>query len=54
MESVAIFRELGDLRRCAYPLLFLALVLTYQDKPDLPAAFKLFQESIDLFRAAEG
>ena len=32
MESVAIFRELGDLRRCAYPLLFLALVLTYQDQ----------------------
>ncbi len=52
MESIAIFRELGDLHRSAYPLLFQALVLTYQDKPDLQAAFKLFQESIDLFRAA--
>jgi non-specific serine/threonine protein kinase len=45
MESADIFRELGDLRRCAYPLLFLALVLTYQDKPDLQVAFKLFRES---------
>jgi tetratricopeptide (TPR) repeat protein len=53
VESVAIFRELGDTRRCAYPLLFLALVLTYQDKPDLPVAFKLFRESIDLFRSAK-
>jgi predicted ATPase len=52
IESIAIFRELGELRRSAYPLLFLALVLTYQDKPDLQAAFKLFQECIDLFRAA--
>ncbi len=52
MESIAIFRERGDKQRCAYPSLFLALVLTYQDKPDLPIAFKLFRESIDLFRAA--
>ncbi|HJW83341.1 MAG TPA: tetratricopeptide repeat protein, partial [Anaerolineae bacterium] len=49
-ESVAIFRELGDQRHCAYALLFLALVLTYQDKPDLHSAFDLFRESIDLFR----
>ena len=53
LESADIFRELGDLRRCAYPLLFLALVLTYQDKPDLQAALKLFRECIDLFRAAK-
>ena len=53
MESVAIFRELGDMHRGAYPLLFLALVLTYQDKPDLQVAFKLFRECIDLFRAAK-
>ncbi len=52
LESAAIFRELGDMRRCAYPLLFLALVLTYQGKPDLQVAFNLFRESIDLFRAA--
>jgi tetratricopeptide (TPR) repeat protein len=52
MESAAIFRELGDLSRCAYPQLFLALVLTYQDQPDLQAAFPLFRESIELFRAA--
>lgn len=52
MESVAIFRELGDPLRCAHPLLFLALVLTYQDKPDLDVAFKLFRESIRLFREA--
>lgn len=51
MESAAIFRELGDLHRCAYPLLFLALVMTYQDKPDLQSAFKLFREAVDLFRA---
>jgi predicted ATPase len=53
MASIDIFRELGDARRCAFPLLFLALVLTYQDKPDLPAAFKLFRECVDLFRAAK-
>jgi tetratricopeptide (TPR) repeat protein len=50
MESVAIFRELGDRQHCAYALLFLALVLTYQNKPDLHQAFDLFRESLDLFR----
>lgn len=52
-ESVSIYRELDDRRGCAYPLLFLALVLTYQDQPDLPSAFSLFQESIDLFRESK-
>ena len=44
---------MDDRRGCAYPLLFLALVLTYQDQPDLPSAFSLFQESIDLFRESK-
>ncbi len=50
IESTTIFRELGDKHGCAYALLFLALVTTYQDKPDLPSVMNLFQESIHLFR----
>jgi predicted ATPase len=49
-ESAAIFRELGDQRRCAYPQLLLALALTYQDQPDLESALNLFRESIELLR----
>jgi predicted ATPase len=50
IESASIFHELGDQRGSAYPLLFLALVMTYQDKPDLQSAMKLFRESVSLFR----
>ncbi len=52
IESASIFHELGDKRGSAYSLLFLALVMTYQDKPDLPSAMKLFHESVSLFREA--